>query len=232
VLVRPSFGSRGEQARDDPRDPAPDRHRGIEQHEHLLRREQRRRQEQHVLVHVDADALGEPKERLHQPLVEERDGEPHVLGLDPEPAVERLELQPQLLAAERPRDLVRHVARRDPQAGTRRAQRHDGACERSTDAAPALVGGFHVPEIERVHVVTWTPVPDHVLGPVLLSAEHRERQPGRVEPQVHRCELETRVLAQEHQPAAGRRRDAGATTPDPPRPRRGRRSTTAWRRGR
>ena len=38
-----SFGSRGEQARDDSRDPAPDRDRRVEQHEHLLRRQARGR---------------------------------------------------------------------------------------------------------------------------------------------------------------------------------------------
>ena len=39
------------------------------------------------------------------------------------------------------------------------------------------------------------------------------RQPGRVEPQVHRCELETRVLAQEHQPPL----PGGVAMPAPPR---------------
>ena len=49
--------------------------------------------------------------------------------------------------------------------------------------------------------------------PCSRSAEHRERQPGRVEPQVERREVQPGVLAQEHQPPL----PGAAAMPAPPR---------------
>lgn len=167
--------------------------------EHLLRPQTRGRQEQDVLVHVGGHAIGQREERLHQPLIEEREREPGVVGLDAEPPVERLELQLHLHTAERAGDVVNQIARCDPQTGTRRPQRHDRAGERSPGAASSFVGGIHVLQIERVDVLPEAPVPDHVLGPLLRVPEHRERQPSRVQPEIERREIQTRVLTQEHQ---------------------------------
>jgi hypothetical protein len=42
----------------------PERVRGLEQHQHPVGRKTRCREQQHLLVHVDPDLVGEPQERL------------------------------------------------------------------------------------------------------------------------------------------------------------------------
>ena len=47
--------------------------RGVEQHQDLLGRQRRGREQQHVLAHLGRDVAGECQQRLHQALIEERE---------------------------------------------------------------------------------------------------------------------------------------------------------------
>lgn len=112
--MRRAGGSGRIQARDHSRDPTLDRQRGLEQQQDLFRRQQRRRKQERVLVHIDDHVVRKPEERFHHPLVEECDGEPGILGLHQESAIELLELQSDLVLAEGLRDPANDVPRRDP----------------------------------------------------------------------------------------------------------------------
>ena len=87
----------------------PDGNRSVEQQQHLLGRQLWGPEQKHVLVHIDYHALGQPKDGLHHPLIEEADGEPAILDLHSEPAIELSELEPHLRPSEGTGDLVDHV---------------------------------------------------------------------------------------------------------------------------
>jgi len=155
--------------------------------------------QEHVLVHIHRHVVGQPEEGLHHPLIEEGDCEPGIIGLHSEPAIELLELEPNLPSSEGTGDVVDHVPGGHSQARTREPERHDRTREPAAGAERALVAGIVVPQVERPNIFASTPIPDDVLGPLPRMPEHRERQPRGVRGQIERSELQAGTAAQEHE---------------------------------
>src|SRR3990170_5511597 len=148
VLVRPSLGSGWVQARQGARDPLVELDGGVEEHRDLLRGEQRSREQEDVPVRLGGDAVGQGEEPLHQALLEEREGEPLVLGLDPEPPVEPLELEPHLRQAENGSRVVGEIPRGDPEPRDRCRERHHRTREPPPRRGRMLLRRLLVPEVE------------------------------------------------------------------------------------
>lgn len=175
TFVGPPRRAGREEACKDRRDPTPDRDRRIEQTENLLRGKLWGPQKKRPLAHVRDHVVGKSEQSLHHALIEESGGEPGILRLHTETAIESLELKSHLGPSKGALRVVEQIARRHPQPRGGGRERNHGAREPPADADGIVVAWILVPEVEDANVRALTPIPDHVLRPPRRMPEHRER---------------------------------------------------------